>query len=92
MNSDQISGAQPTSFGIRMVVHAVEWLRHISSTINHQSRIYLAGRLGSTNMTEIYGYVLREIKVCWTQFLKLSYLITAAVKEVLLRDLLKKNI
>ena len=24
--------------------------------------------LGSTNMTEIYGYVLREIKVCWTEF------------------------
>ena len=75
-----------------MFVHAVEWLLHISSTINHQSRICVAGRLGSTNMTEIYGYVLREIKVCWTQFLKLSYLITAAVKEVLLRDLLKKNI
>ena len=51
-----------------MFVNAVEWLLHISSPINHQSRICVANRLGSTNMTEIYGYVLREIKVCWMEF------------------------
>ena len=51
-----------------MFVHAVEWLLHISSTINHQSRICVAGHLGSTDMAEIYRYVLREIKVCWTEF------------------------
>ena len=68
VNSDLNCGAQSTSFDIQMFVYAVEWLLHISSTINHQSRICVAGRLGSTNMTEIYGYVLREIKVCWTEF------------------------
>ena len=51
-----------------MFVHAVEWLLLISSTINHQSRICVAGRLGSANMAKIYRYVLREIKVCWTEF------------------------
>ena len=51
-----------------MFVHAVEWLLHISSTINHQSRICVAGRLGSAKMTEIYRYVLQEITVCWTAF------------------------
>ena len=66
MNSDLNCGAQSTSFDIQMFVYAVEWLLHISSTINHQSRICVAGHLGSTNMAEIYGYVLREIKVCWT--------------------------
>ena len=30
-------------------------------------------RLGSANMAKIYRYVLREIKVFWTEFLKLSY-------------------
>ena len=75
-----------------MFVHAVEWVLHISSTIDHQSRICVAGCLGSANMSEIYRYVLREIKVCWTKFLKLSYPITAAVKQTLPRDLLKKNI
>ena len=49
-------------------INAVEWLLHISSTINHQSRICVAGHLGSTDMAEIYRYVLREIKVCWTEF------------------------
>ena len=68
MNLYRNSEAQPTSFGIRMFVHAVEWLLHISSTINQQSRICVAGRLGNTDMTETYGYVLREIKVCWTEF------------------------
>ena len=72
-------------------MNAMEWLLHISSTINHQSRICVAGRLGSTNITEIYGYVLREIKVCWTEFSKLSYLITVAVKQTLLQDLFIKN-
>ena len=57
-----------TNFGIRIFVHAVEWLLHISSTINHQSRICVAGRLGSANMTEIYRYVLQETKVCWKKF------------------------
>ena len=56
------------SFGIRMFVHAVGWVLHISSTIDHQSRICVAGCLGSANMSEIYRYVLREIKVCWTKF------------------------
>ena len=51
-----------------MFVHAVEWLLHISSTINHHSRISVAGRLGSASMTEIYQYVLPEIKVCRTEF------------------------
>ena len=41
-----------------MFVHAAEWLLHISSIINHQSRICVAGLLGSTNMTEIYVYVV----------------------------------
>ena len=49
-------------------MNAVEWLLRTSSTIYHQSRICVAGGSGSTNMTEIYGYVLREIKVCWTEF------------------------
>ena len=78
--TDKNCGTQPMSFGIRMFVHAVEWLLHISSTINHQSRICVVVRLGSTNMTEIYGYALREIKICWTEFWKLSYLIAAAVQ------------
>ena len=60
-------------------MNAVEWLLHIYSTINHQSRIRVAGHLGSTNMAEIYGYVLREIKVCWTYFLKISSLIISSL-------------
>ena len=32
-------------------INAVEWLLQISSTINHQSRICVAGHLCSTNMT-----------------------------------------
>ena len=39
VNSDLNCGAQSTSFDIQMFVYAVEWLLHISSTINHQSRI-----------------------------------------------------
>ena len=35
---------------------------------DYQSSICVAGRLDITNMTEIYGYVLREIKICWTEF------------------------
>ena len=35
---------------------------------DYRSSICVAGRLDMTNMTEIYGYVLLEIKICWTEF------------------------
>ena len=35
-NLDRNWEAQPKTFGIQMFVHGVEWLLHISSTINYQ--------------------------------------------------------